>query len=216
MRHLREEFTASFSAMLEPQLWHRRFVFFCLLNLFVGSAVIQPWTFIYSFARSVGVPAGPASSILSSMGISLALGQIGFGFLADFLNAYLLFDVCVLACGIFCFCISYATSLAPFLALGVLFAAAMGGVMALYSLIVVDLVGESRLIPAFGVYLPFVGCGNLIGSLVSGWASERASYRLMFQGGGALLVLLSAATLPFLCRPLRAFGVLSVRKKSGP
>lgn len=213
VEQLRGEFQSSFSAMLDRKLLHSRFLFFCVLNLFIGAAVLQPWVFIYNYATGKRISKENASNILASMGISYAIGQIGLGLMADYLNAYLLFDICVAVCGIVCFAFGYAETFPALMALGVLFALAMGGTMALYSLILVDLVGEDRLYAAFGVYLPFVGCGNLFGSLLSGWASDVHSYSIMFKGGGALLVILSAILLPFLFLPLRSFGIRTVGKR---
>lgn len=209
---LRGEFFISFSAMIDPKLWQPRFIFFCVLNLFIGAVVLLPWVFIHSYALGKEINAPSANDILACMGISYAIGQICFGLLADYLNAYILFDFCVVLCGIACLTIGYCETLFSLMGFGILFALVMGGSMALYSLILVDLVGENRLYAAFGVYLPFVGVGNLIGSLLSGWASDVHSYSIMFKGGGALLLILSVLLIPLLILPLRSFGIRSVKK----
>jgi MFS family permease len=178
-------------ALRSPQFIVLGLTFFACCAAHAG-----PIFHMVSYAMVCGIGPMAAVSIYSVEGLAGLGGRVLFGVAADKLGTkrVLIFGLMVQATAIATYI--YVSELKEFYSLAIVFGAAYGGVMPLYSVLARDYFRQEVMGSVLGAAMMLSSIGMAAGPLVGGWVYDRySSYTWMFLGSA--LVGLGAVAIAF-------------------
>ncbi|MEC9363156.1 MAG: MFS transporter [Pseudomonadota bacterium] len=186
----------------QPSAWQvlgtPQFVVLALTFFMCCAAHAGPIFHMVSYAIACGIGPMAAVSIYSVEGLAGLGGRVLFGLLADRLGVKR-----VLVSGLLVQALAIAAYLAvsrlgEFYALALIFGAAYGGVMPLYSVLAREYFGQAVLGTVLGAAMMLSSLGMALGPLAGGWVFDRfASYAWLFIGSAGVGLAAVAVALAF-------------------
>jgi MFS family permease len=180
-----------------PQLW-----IIALTHFACCAAHSGPIFHMVTHAIDQGVPAMAAASVLGISGLVSIGGRVMAGMLADRFGAKRTLVVGLIFQAVMAFTYLFAHDLRAFVALGLLFGLAYGGVMPIYALVIREYFGEKVMGTAYGAVFLISTIGMGLGSFAGGWFYDQlGAYTWLFLSsaaiGGAAAILALAFRPPF-------------------
>ncbi|XP_035206034.1 monocarboxylate transporter 1-like [Stegodyphus dumicola] len=167
------------------------FLIFAVGNFLISFGIYAPLVYMTSRAKQLGITMKKASLLLATIGFSSTIGRIIFCCLADIttVKSLYIYIACLFFNGIstmFCPLASQYYQLAIYC---VVFGLTTGSCVSLTSIILVDLLGMSKLNNAYGLILLIVGIATSVGTPFTGWIHDQTgSYDIGFYISGSLIV----------------------------
>uniref|UniRef100_A0A1B6DMD7 Major facilitator superfamily (MFS) profile domain-containing protein n=1 Tax=Clastoptera arizonana TaxID=38151 RepID=A0A1B6DMD7_9HEMI len=174
------------------------FVLIALSNLTAFVALYVPFVYLVDHATKVDLKAQEATLLISVIGIVNTLGRIVCGWVADFpsVNSLLLNNSSLVLASLSVLSIPFCHSYTSYLIMAVCFGIAISIFISLTSIILVDLLGLSKLTNAFGLLMLFRGVASLVGSPIAGMVYDATgTYTYPFYMAG--IFFLVSAVLSF-------------------
>jgi MFS family permease len=185
--------------MTLPQaLRSKPFVILALTFLACCATHSGPIFHTVSYAMGCGLPALAAVTIYSMEGVGGLAGRVAFGFMGDRFGARraLVFGLLVQAIGAGAYV--FASGLAEFYGVAVIFGFAYGGVMPLYAVIAREYFGQKILGAVFGAAAMVSSLGMAIGPWLGGWIFDHyRSYGALYVASFAIGLAAVAVALMF-------------------
>ncbi|XP_059613461.1 monocarboxylate transporter 12 [Phlebotomus argentipes] len=147
------------------------FILFVVSNFCTSIGFYVPYVFLAPQGEEQGLTKEETSYLLAIIGVANTVGRIILGYFSDkpWVNRLLVYNLCLTICGV-------ATALSIFCldffwlsVYSVVFGFTIGAYVGLTSVILVDLLGLTKLTNAFGLLLLFQGIASLVGPPLAGW-----------------------------------------------
>ncbi|XP_077865271.1 monocarboxylate transporter 12-like [Saccoglossus kowalevskii] len=159
--------------------------------LLFGFGVNVPAIHIVKRADNIGVTRSESAVMLSVFGITLMISAVAQGFVVDLLHLCKIKSYGA-GCFLFGLCIIIVPATDDFISMCVVMAilgAARGVFAALHVVVTKTVVGAEKLTSGYGLYLFFVGLGQLIGPVAAGYLYDATgNYDASFYFGGSCVV----------------------------
>ncbi|GIY34632.1 monocarboxylate transporter 14 [Caerostris darwini] len=143
--------------------------FFCTFLNYFG--LLAPSFYIFHLALELKVATtSQASFLLSIMGISNTIGKVLFGLWADKATSDVptLYAGCLLVCGVLTMMVSLMTDYYHLAVYSFVLGLTWGGSISLSTVVLVNLLGMSKLSNAYGLYLLAIGVATITGPPLTG------------------------------------------------
>jgi MFS family permease len=151
-----------------------------------------------SYAIGCGLPATTAVTIYSVEGLSGLGGRLGLGLLADRLGAKRVLIAGLAAQAVAAGSFVFASRLAEFYAVAVVFGFAYGGVMPLYAVLAREYFGQRIMGTVLGAATMVSSLGMALGPSIGGWIFDRfGGYAWLYIGSFALGIGAAAIAVAF-------------------
>jgi MFS family permease len=180
------------------------FLIFCAANLILYLWISMPYVYLVDYSMLIdNVKLSSAAVLLSLAGVGRIVGQIVFGAIGDArqVSASVLYGIGAILAGL-------CTLLVPLIAYsypGLAVYASVYGASASVSYVLpmvclVELLGLTRAVNAFGILQLVQGVATLLGTPIAGWLYDAyASYSASFYIAGAMMLVSGLALLPIPC-----------------
>ena len=151
-----------------------------------------------SYAIGCGLPATTAVTIYSVEGLSGLGGRLGLGLLADRLGAKRVLIAGLVVQAVAAGSFVFASRLAEFYAVAVVFGFAYGGVMPLYAVLAREYFGQRIMGTVLGAATMVSSLGMALGPSIGGWIFDRVGgYAWLYIGSFAVGIGAAAIALVF-------------------
>lgn len=147
-----------------------------------------PYVHLVRHCQDLGVPKNQAAVLVGYIALSQTLGKIFFGRMADHprVNRVYLYQLCLLICSVLTTLLPVLTTNTSLMVYCWLFGFSDGCFVVLLAILTGDVVGTSKLAPAYGLMYFITGTPMMFGPPVAGWMYEiNQSYNPAFFMAGA-------------------------------
>jgi len=187
------------------------FSLICLGSLFAMTGFFTPFVYLQMLAVGQGIPSNITVWLLTILGITNSVGRLIAGAISDFpsVDCLLFYNVALILAGV-------STCAIPFMAFStvcviiycVIFGFCVAAFIALRSIVLVDLLGVTKLTNSFGLLLLFQGIASFIGTPISGALLDyTGSLNWAFIVSGGMITLSGV-----ICLPVRIINKWEIRR----
>jgi predicted MFS family arabinose efflux permease len=175
------------------------FVLLCACSVLAMTGFFTPFVFITANAIKMGIDPRQATFLLSILGICNTFGRILCGWISDqsWADCLLIHNMALVIAGVATCCVPLLNSFPLLVIYCVIFGSCIAAFITLRSIVLVELLGLSKLANSFGILLLFQGCASIVGSPVAGMIYDATnSFTASFVSSGALIALAGLICLP--------------------
>ncbi|XP_015176547.1 PREDICTED: monocarboxylate transporter 12 [Polistes dominula] len=168
------------------------FILFTFSNFCTSIGFNVPYIYLLPQAEERGINKSLASYLLAIIGVANTLGRIILGYVSDkpWINRLLVYNICLTICGAATLFSTLCTNFYTFAFYCIVYGFTAGAYVGLTSVILVDLLGLSRLTNSFGLLLLFQGFASLLGPPIAGWLYDGlGSYDPGFYTAGSMIAI---------------------------
>ncbi|XP_052230056.1 monocarboxylate transporter 13-like isoform X1 [Dreissena polymorpha] len=165
------------------------FLSLCVSMLLFTMSMMSTFVFLPPLAKSKGVSQLQSAYLVSIIGVSDSIARFTSGFLLDLkrIKPYrlLVYNAVMFGVGIVSVVMPSIEGFAGFVVISLCYGALAGTYVAQKSVVVVDVLGLSKMTSSFGLLLWFQGIGSLVGPTISGlFRDVYGTYDEAFYFGG--------------------------------
>eukprot|EP00118_Oscarella_pearsei_P000981 m.6292 g.6292 ORF g.6292 m.6292 type:complete len:484 (+) comp15489_c0_seq2:106-1557(+) len=169
------------------------FVMVVVAWMFISLGYTVPIVHLVRFAGDVGISRPAAALLVTYQGVSAFVGRVGAGIIGsqECVDVFLLFRLCILLTGLPMFALPFADSAQAYWAFAtyaVAYAITFGGAIAVYPVVLTNLVGRRKLAQAFGWSFALQAPCVAVSTPIAGWIHDATgSYQYSFYFGGSAI-----------------------------